>query len=237
MGRVVERVYQSGTRIESLSGNPLQALMPAGCFFARGLDIRLPIPEHNPMWFLALCTIVGSGLLLLLSAFPGMLEQVPRNLALILSGLYVFLALAITLRHLLRASSDERPRRRVSAYLVLVTLILTPVLLGTYLPRRLMFEAYRSDFEALLADAPDGGNHVTVPLNADLDVMWIDHWGTDNRGGVYFRTLGTGQKGGFTPQSFGFVHQPNYEGSPFGDREYRLHHLTGDWYTFSAVDE
>ena len=188
------------------------------------------------MWFLSLFTVVGSGLLLGLSVFPGVLEQVPRKYSFSMAGLYAGFAVAVTLRHLLRAKTDGTRPQRVSASLVLAALVLTPVLLGTYIPRRLLFQHYQSDFEALLGDAPPAADASTVPLNEDLTLYWVDHWGTDRRGGIYFRTLVTGQKGS-KGGSYGFVHRPNADGSPFGNERYEIHHLTGDWYTFSASDE
>jgi len=188
------------------------------------------------MWFLALFTVVGSGLLLGMSVFPGVLEQVPRKFSFAIGTLYIAFALVVTLRHLLRAKTEGSRRQRISAGLVLATLALTPILLGTYVPRRLLFQQYQSGFEELLADAPQAADASTVPLNADFDLYWIDHWGTDRRGGVYFRTLVTGQKGS-KGSSYGFAHRPNADGSPFGNEHYELHHLTGDWYTFSASDK
>jgi len=188
------------------------------------------------MWFLALFTVVGSGLLLGMSVFPGLIEQVPRKYSFSLGGLYSGFALAVTLRHLLRTKTDGIPRQRISACLVLVALVLTPVLLGTYIPRWLLFQHYQGSFEALLADAPPAADASTVPLNADFDLYWVDHWGTDRRGGTYFRTLVTGQKGS-KDGSYGFAHRPNADGSPFGNEHYEIHHLTGDWYTFSASDK
>lgn len=188
------------------------------------------------MWFLSLFTVVGAGLLLGLSVFPGVLEQMPRRYSYSLGGLYIVFAAVTALLHLFRTKTDGGQRQRIAVGLVFAALILTPLLLGTYIPRRLVFQQYQSDFETLLVDAPSAADGSTVPLNADFDLYWVDHWGTDRRGGVYFRTLVTGEKGS-KGSSYGFAHRPNSDGSPFGNENYEIHHLTGEWYTFSASDK
>lgn len=185
------------------------------------------------MWFSALFSIVASGALLALSVFPGILEQVPDQSARFVGGVLALLIGPPALWELVRPARSDRPRRRVTALVVLAALVLTPTLLLTNVPRRLVFDAYRPHFEALLAEAPPAGDHSTVNLNADLRLFWIDEWGTDRRGGTYFRTMV-----GAAPdrRSYGFAHRPNAEGSPFGDVGYELRHLAGDWYSFRAND-
>jgi hypothetical protein len=180
------------------------------------------------MWFLALFAVVSSGVLLGLSAFPGVLEQIPRTVALVGGGGAALVAAVLALRHLVRSN------RRRWAVVALGAAVLTPTLLLTHVPRRILFGHYRPEFEALLPNAPPAGDRTVIALNADLDLYWIDQWGTDARGGTYFRTLtGTGPN---DRRSFGFAHRPNPHGSPFGDAGYELHHLTGDWYSFAAAD-
>jgi hypothetical protein len=193
--------------------------------------------EISLMWFLALFTTVFSGILLGLSVFPGPLELLPATLANVLGASFVLLAGVAALQHLGRTPTEERRRHRISALVVLVSLVATPILLATNQPRRLMFQHYESQFESLLTDAPPAGDRSVTPLNADLALFWIDHWGTDRRGGTYFRTLVSGERGGSVRQSFGFAHKPNPEGCPFGNGHYELQHMTGDWYSFSASDE
>jgi hypothetical protein len=179
------------------------------------------------MWFLALLTVVLSGVLLVLSAFPGVLQLLPSPAAALAGAAGALIAAILAVRRL------RQPRRRWSI-VVLVLAILTPTLLLTHVPRRALFAWYRSDFEALLERAPPAGNRAVVPLNADLSVYWVDQWGTDARGGTYFRTMS-----GLGPddrRSFGFAHQPNSHGCPFGDVGYELQHLGGDWYSFAAAD-
>src|SRR5687767_7558794 len=178
------------------------------------------------MWFLALLAVVLSGVLFVLSAFPGVLDQLPSPAALVGAALAVIAAI-LAVRRL------RQPRRRW-AVVVLVVAVLAPVVLLTHVPRRVLFAQYRSQFEALLERAPPAGDRAVVPLNADLNVYWVDQWGTDARGGTYFRTMS-----GLGPddrRSYGFVHRPNPHGSPFGDVGYELRHLGGDWYSFAAAD-
>jgi hypothetical protein len=182
------------------------------------------------MWFLALVSFVLSFLLLGLNVFPGLLEQIPSPVGWVLGAGSVLVAVAVTVRHLLRAG---RPRHWRSAAVVLLCAALTPTLLLSNVPRRVAFRKYQADFEKLLAQAPPAGDRAVVGLNADFDIYWVDQWGTDARGGTYFRTLaGVGSGAG----SFGFAYRPNPDGSPFGDREYRLRHLAGDWYSFAAAE-
>jgi hypothetical protein len=180
------------------------------------------------VWFLALAAFVLSGVLLGLSAFPGVLEQVPSPVDWVLGGGSVLVAAAVAVRHLSR-----RGRSRRSAAVVLACALVTPCLLLTNAPRRAAFGKYRGEFEKLLAQAPPAGERAVVGLNVDFDLYWVDQWGTDARGGTYFRTLSGAGAGG---ESFGFAYRPNPHGSPFGDREYRLQHLTGDWYSFQAAE-
>jgi hypothetical protein len=185
------------------------------------------------MWFLALFCVVGSGVLLALSVVPGMFEQIPDRPAWIVGGIFSLFAGLSAIWHLVRTPRADRPRRRTSPLVVLVALVLTLVLLTTLTPRRLVFNRYQPQFEALLANAPPPGNRSTANLNADLGLFWIDQWGTDARGGTYFRTMvGTAPEN----RSFGFAYRPNTDGSPFGDAGYELRHLQGDWYSFTASD-
>jgi hypothetical protein len=185
------------------------------------------------MWFLALLSVVGTGVLFGLSIFPGLLEQVPDRPAFILCVIFAVAAGGFALLRLMRPVRPDQPRRRASAIVVLVALVLASSFLTARVPRRAVFRAKQSEFEALLVTAPLAGNRAAVGLNAEIMPYWIDQWGTDVRGGTYFRTLvGIGPEGG----SFGFAFQPNMEGTPFGDAGYRLQHLTGDWYSFAASE-
>lgn len=189
------------------------------------------------MWFLALFSVVLSGVLLALSVVPGVLDQIPGPIAVGLGGAFGLVASGAAARHLFGPARPGVPRRRGLALVVFLCLGFTPLLLLTATPRRLLFRQHQDEFEALLAQAPPPGNRV-VGLNADLRLFWIDQWGTDPRGGTYFRTIaGRDDRGRADRRSYGFAHRPNDQGSPFGDGQYELQHLTGDWYSFAATDE
>ncbi len=189
------------------------------------------------MWFLALLSFVLSVVLLGLSVFPGVLEQVPATVTLVAGGAVGLFASGVASWHLVGPARPGRPRQRRSAVVVLLCFAITPLLLWTNTPRAVVFRQHRGEFEALLAQAPPAGDRAVVPLNADLNVYWIDHWGTDARGGTYFRTLSGRDNGRPDRRSFGFAYRPNPAGSPFGNERYELQHLTGDWYSFAATDE
>jgi hypothetical protein len=189
------------------------------------------------VWFLALFSVVVSFVLIGLSVFPGVLEPVPTTVTRILGGAFGLFAAGAASWHLIGPARPGKPRRRKSALIVLLCLAATPALLLTSTPRWLAFHQHQHQFEALLVQPPPAGNRAVVPLNADLNVYWIDHWGTDARGGTYFRTLSGRVDGRADRRSFGFAYRPNPDGSPFGNERYELRHLTGDWYSFAATDE
>jgi hypothetical protein len=188
------------------------------------------------VWFLALFTVVFSGGVLALSAVPGVLEQVPNTVRLVVGGPLLLFASGIASWHFFGPPRPGRPRRRGHALIILLCIAVTTLLLLTSVPRRLLFRQHQAEFEALLPQAPPPGNHAVIGLNADLNIFWIDQWGTDARGGTYFRTVSGRDQGRAERRSFGFAYQPNEQGSPFGDAGYELQHLTGDWYSFSATD-
>jgi hypothetical protein len=189
------------------------------------------------VWFLATLSFFLTVLLVGLSIFPGVLEQVPLDVWKIAGGVYGLVGLSLATWRLLKPNRTGQPRRRASALVVLACLLVTPLLLVTHTPRRIVFRQHQGEFEKLLEHPPPPGNRVVIPLNADLTIYWIDQWGADARGGTYFRTMSGRADGRADKRSFGFAHRPNPDGSPFGDARYELHHLTGDWYSFSATDD
>ena len=95
--------------------------------------------------------------------------------------------------------------------------------------QKIVFPNYTSEFQGLVAGAPVGKSE-GEELGKWLGPFWVDRYGTDSRGGTYFRTY----KGSVT--SYGFAFQPNDQATPFGDTCYERRHLFGDWYKFSAKD-
>jgi hypothetical protein len=110
------------------------------------------------------------------------------------------------------------------------------VLLKLYIPRRLAFMTSRSAFEQVRVQLPVSAKG-KITLNRKLGLYEVDEYAIDSRGGVYFRVFWGGD--GLSPDviSYGFVHQPNREGSPFGAANYQIVYLYGDWYGFRVSDD
>jgi len=128
-----------------------------------------------------------------------------------------------------------RPGRRRWFATAALVLVLNCFLLWCGAPRWLAFLHARPAFQASLATPPPahaGGER----FDRRLGMYYVDRFARDLRGGIYFRTR-------FSPDGFythrmtyGFCHQPNREGSPFGDGKYVLVHVVGDWYAFQASE-
>jgi hypothetical protein len=110
------------------------------------------------------------------------------------------------------------------------------VLLKFYIPRRLAFMTSRSAFEQVRVQLPVSAKR-KITLNRKLGLYEVDEYAIDSRGGVYFRVFWGGD--GLSPDviSYGFVYQPNREGSPFGAADYQIFYLYGDWYGFRVSDD
>ncbi|WP_435018666.1 hypothetical protein TA3x_000650 [Tundrisphaera sp. TA3] len=192
---------------------------------------------------------VGSFLLLILSAFPGVLADLFR-LTLITSCLW-FPALGIgCFVYLLRSSrrkpssesgSDDlfgvvQPRRsRVPWKAIAAAVLIVDLgLIACDVPKRIAFAFTRPAFERLLADlSPEDFRHVRVDLR--LGLYHVDRIATDSQGGVYFRTRAT--RDSIDEFSYGFAYRPDPIRSPFGRCDYKRRHLSGDWYQFIANND
>lgn len=113
---------------------------------------------------------------------------------------------------------------------------LTAVLVAFDVPRVVAFWCYRDEFAALATNAPvsDRG----VPLQRWVGCFYIDQYGADGQGAVYFRTVSHADGIGPDIRSYGFALLPETGGHcPFGrsGREQSL--LFGDWYSFSISDD
>jgi hypothetical protein len=183
------------------------------------------------MWFLALASTCLSAILIVLSCVPGFLERYPIRQIIFypVFGFAVFVAIFAVWNLAAPAATANKKRVRFWSLVVMANLFLTPTIIQTYAAQSIAFHYYGEDFAQLLPKAPMalGG---TVPLNVGFGPYEIDRWGTDPRGGVYFRIV----RSEVGDRSFGFVHQPNPEGTPFGDENYLLHDLGKGWYSFEA---
>ncbi|WP_242053931.1 hypothetical protein [Nostoc parmelioides] len=110
------------------------------------------------------------------------------------------------------------------------------VLLKFYIPRRLAFMISQSAFEQVRVQLPISAKE-KITLNRKLGLYEVDKYAMDSRGGAYFRVFWGGD--GLSPDviSYGFVHQPNREESPFGAANYQVFYLCGDWYWFRVSDD
>jgi hypothetical protein len=203
-------------------------------------------------------TAVGCAVILYLSIVPGYL--MPTLFVWLVATLAVLAVLALPMtavavaarRKLMALTRSPQIHQNVSAMLrshrlwrCVLTMILmlgcTYVLLRFYVPRRIAFAASKDAFVTQLTTVPvsvrDG-----EPFDKRLGFFDVDRVAADPRGGVFFRVHSEFKAKGNDSSSanrvsYGFVHQPNATGSPFGAAGYRLHRLGGDWYWFRASDD
>ena len=128
----------------------------------------------------------------------------------------------------------KRIQHKIWPYLLLATAVV--LLLISYVPTRIAVWCVQSKLQQMAANAETWTNKSELP-DVTVGLFETDDYGSDERGGVYFRTL-TGPDGiGPDLVSYGIALKPNKEGSPFGNARYRLTHLFGDWYRFEASDD
>lgn len=191
-------------------------------------------------------TVVGSLALLGMSFWPGLLSD-----AIFLGILLGTIPLAALLFIVVVVAAIEfargwrpaplQPYGRRLLLAVPVIAAATLALLMTHIHCRIAFWSSRSEFEAAAGELvvpvdPDQG-YTREALERRFGVYYVDEYGVDARGGIYFR-VSTGHDGiGPDQMSYGFARRPNPEGSPFGAARYSLTHLSGDWYLFSASDD
>ncbi len=204
------------------------------------------MPACEPPWPMTwiaraavMLTLVASGVALATSIVPGVLNDL--ELVALLVGMamtpFVGLALLVAAFVLFRSGHWRSMRKFVPhALAVLAIAFGSYLLLKLYVPRRIAFAMNQSRFEQRLRDFERG---VTTKKNAvtRAGIFRIDQTEADPRGGVYFRVF-QGQDG-LSPDtmSYGFVYQPNHEGSPFGAAHYLTRRLQGDWFWFRASDD
>jgi len=102
-------------------------------------------------------------------------------------------------------------------------------------PRAIVFANDCTELQPLIPNARDEWRG--QPLGQRIGPYTVDRYAADSRGGVFFRTARGPDGIGPDELSYGFANQPNTSGTPFGNSSYSLHHLFGDWYTFSVSDD
>ncbi|MCU0541586.1 MAG: hypothetical protein MUE44_05275 [Oscillatoriaceae cyanobacterium Prado104] len=152
-------------------------------------------------------------------------------------GLLLALGLAISAINLCLKRDEPSSRsgfRRLIATLLI--LALSYGLLKFYVPRRIAFFLSRPAFEKWLATHPVATNKLQS-IDTKLGIYQVDEYFAGNRGDRYFRVYSHGDGLGPDRVSYGFAYQPNSEGSPFGNANYKIYRLGDGWYWFQVSDD
>lgn len=121
---------------------------------------------------------------------------------------------------------------RWAAVLALATVVCA-TLVVLRVPTRVVLIFARPRLEAL---APAMSTRRTEPVGW-VGAFYFRSSAADSRGGVYFCTTETPDGIGPDALSHGLAYRPNRTGSPYGQKDYTLRHLLGDWYEFEASDD
>jgi hypothetical protein len=133
-------------------------------------------------------------------------------------------------------SAAEAPRRRRLAYVACGVAAVSAIIYFADIPRRVALWAVRDEFEALLAAAPRG-EYGGERLARWVGCFYVDEYGADEEGGVFFRTASHADGIGPDTMSYGFAYRPHRESCPFGRSSYRTMWLFGNWYWFSVSND
>jgi hypothetical protein len=202
--------------------------------------------------FILTATIAFCSVLLLLSIYPGVLQSNVISLIWSLLGLllivfifcciifyvaFLIVALVMKWRSPQTMTTPLYPSLSTTAKLRIGFILAVALgafgLLKFYVPRRIAFQVSRPAFEQWLAQNPAK----TTNINRQLGLYNVDHYAIDQRGGKYFRVHSHGDGLGPDTVSYGFVYQPNSEGSPFGAAHYSIHPLGNGWYWFESSSD
>jgi hypothetical protein len=185
-------------------------------------------------------TSIASVLVLFLSAWPGLLDEVVFMVILLSVVWFPIMVLGAALIGFISYLRRRRghpvgiPVREAIACPIVAAV--TIILLVANVPMRLGFLLSRSAFQAAAPSAPSS-QHGGVHLDRRLGIYKVDEYATDSRGGVFFR-IHAGPDGiGPDTMSYGFVWKPNHIGTPFGAAHYVVRHLAGAWYYFEVSDD
>ena len=117
---------------------------------------------------------------------------------------------------------------------ILISLI-TCILIYFYIPRRIVFLLYQTEFEHYIENASPSEQEQRG--NQKLGPYTVDEYLVDKQGGKYIRVNSGADGIGPDLMSYGFCFKPNTKGTPFGAAHYRICHLVDDWYWFHASDD
>jgi hypothetical protein len=179
------------------------------------------------------CTVFGAAGLLLFGMVPGAIAEVVLGLPWIVLSLpllafWMLLVVAVALRHLKLSTSKTQILLSQGAVGVVIS---TFLLLLFHVPERACFSMFVTEFQKLADDPPNDGERRWT-LDRRIGPYFIDRYGLDRDGGVWFRTMAGVDGIGPDELSYGFAYRPAANGVPFGRSRRTLRHLFGDWYTF-----
>jgi len=181
-------------------------------------------------------TAIGCLAALTVSIYPGWLNDL-LNVAMLL-GVFIFPVILIVIAIVVYIQYRRGNMRsvRVPWRYVTVTLALlffTYGALRLYVPLRIAFASCRSTFQHIV----DNGVADNHSFKRNIGPYVVDECLVDARGGEYFRVYSGADGLGPDVTSYGFCHNPNREGSPFGAARYGTFRLGNGWYWFRASDD
>ena len=191
-------------------------------------------------------TVLLSVILLWASVVPGRLQSAPTSapgflalvfavlIALPAAGVWVLLAcVAPPARRITRRLLNRVAPAWPAVFVSLILLAGTYVTLRKYVPRRVVFQIYATDFGLLARSGVDHSGPVAPPRR--IGPYRIEDVKADERGGLFVKVH---EHPDFIDTvSGGFAYRPNATGTPFGRSGYRRGRLSGDWYWFVVSDD
>lgn len=185
-------------------------------------------------------TILGSLMVLLISVWPGLLGDVlfwVFLLSVIWFPIVVIIGIIIAVFLFRRRRQGElTPIPKLEALAIPVVAFFAICMVIFYVPCKIGFLLSYSDFKQTLADTKPNA-YSSEKMDKWLGIYKVDEYGTDSRGGVYYRVY-SGMDGiGPDTMSYGFVYRPNKQGTPFGAAKYNILHVLDDWYLFAASSD
>lgn len=185
-------------------------------------------------------TVCGAAVLLTLGARPGLIEGTALD-NLFGFGWLVQSVLAFWFVLVLSLATADLVQWRAAKYRrwglwSAVLLLTTAAFLWMRVPQRATLAVYRTEFQSFVDGLPDDGFR-RWRLSRQIGPYFVDYYGKDRAGGVYFRTHSRPDGIGPDEMEYGFAFRPSRDGEPFGRSRHRLYHLFGDWYVFEGSSD
>jgi hypothetical protein len=177
--------------------------------------------------FLAAAMTIGVPL----SVWPGLMPEI-----LLISAVFAVFWIPILLFGyvLTKAQIGHHLQRPHVVRNLFIAIAAGSTLCATALPQRLTFFACRNQFDRVIVDLD------VLPrsqVERWFGLYYVHGYDTDSRGGTYFQTYQGTDGIGPDILTSGFAWKPNREGSPYGNSQYSIQWLFGNWYSFSASDD